>query len=386
MSPTRIQTTAVANFTCLGSACPDTCCQGWGMQVSIETIEKLTRDAPELLGAITSGEAEFVMKRDPVTDQCVKLDNGWCSIHRDYGEAFLGEACRFFPRVTRALGDTLVTSSTLACPETARLMLYTPDGLAATARSEVQVPYTLKNYLPAGLPVADALVIHQTFLDLAGEATCTAEQNMMRLSATARALEMQPFPAWGEALPFYLTMAAGRIPPAEMAAADPFNLLHALRGLAMAGKAPRARLLQVIDAMAQALGARFDPTTGAIALADDAELRAVTLLHHMRLQAPVLAPVLRRYLQAQLSQMLFPFAGFGHGLSDRVTILGVRLATVKLALATLAVDPAPDEVIRVIQTLARFTDHLADPALSMQIYHETGWVREARLRGLLNDA
>ena len=103
--------------------------------------------------------------------------------------------------------------------------------------------------------------------------------------------------------------------------------------------------------------------------------------------APDLQPVLRRFLQAQLSQALFPYAGLGETLSERVVIIGVRLATFKLALAAHALQGAPssEEVVRIAYTLARFLDHLADPALSRAMYRETGWTRDARLRGLLGD-
>jgi hypothetical protein len=93
--------------------------------------------------------------------------------------------------------------------------------------------------------------------------------------------------------------------------------------------------------------------------------------------------MLRRYLQAQLAQALFPFSGFGESLTGRITVIGVRYATLKLALATLGEAPAMDEVVAVVQTLSRFMDHLGDPTLSLQIYQETGWVREPRLRALI---
>jgi hypothetical protein len=107
------------------------------------------------------------------------------------------------------------------------------------------------------------------------------------------------------------------------------------------------------------------------------------MLQHMRAQENELQPLLRGYLSAQLSQALFPFAGFGAEVAERAAIIAVRLATVKLALATLPLAAGEAEVVEVVQTLSRFTDHLADPELSRRIYQETGWVREARLRGLL---
>jgi len=44
-----------------------------------------------------------------------------------------------------------------------------------------------------------------------------------------------------------------------------------------------------------------------------------------------------------------------------------------------------EELVRVIQGLSRFLDHLADPTLSIKIYQEVGWLREARLRSLIGD-
>jgi lysine-N-methylase len=354
------------------------------MQLTQETVTKYERDAPELLDAVTSGEAQFIMKRDPVTDQCVKFDQGWCGIHQSYGDAFLGDACHFFPRITRAVGTTLLTSATLSCPETARLMLYDADGFALGAREEVRTPYSLRNYLPDGMDADAATSIHATFMALAGQEDASAARNLMRVSTVARALELQPVAVWPDAIAMYASMADSRIPAAEMAVVDPFNLIHALHGLIIASPSPRARLMQLVQAMMALLG--IDSIEGgAIRLADNAAQRASVAVAKIRAQEAVLQPVLRRYVQAQLSQALFPFSGFGETLSDRVGIIGVRFATTRLALATLAEKPAPEEVVRVVQTLARFMDHLADPTMSLQVYRETGWLREPRLRALILD-
>jgi len=244
------------------------------MQLSAETVQKFEREAPELLPAVDSGEAEFIMKRDPATDFCVKFDAGWCSIHRDYGPEFLGDACHFYPRVTRALNDTVVTSMALSCPEGARSMLFGDAPFAFTAREEIRTPFTLTNYLSDGN--------------------------------------------------------------------DP-------------------------DAAAQA-----------------------HRLHGWRHVAPAMQPVLTRYLQAQISQALFPYAGLGNSLMERVTVIAIRVATFKMALMAHVVKtgqaPTVDDAVHIAYTLSRFMDHLADATLSMAIYTETGWVREARLRALLGDA
>lgn len=111
----------------------------------------------------------------PATDYCVKFDAGWCAIHRDYGPEFLGDACNFYPRVTRALDDHVFTSIALSCPESARLMLYGEDPFGADPREELRIPFSLRNYLPQGMSADDALALHRKFVEEAGNPAFTAE-------------------------------------------------------------------------------------------------------------------------------------------------------------------------------------------------------------------
>jgi lysine-N-methylase len=384
MNPSRTQTQAVKNFSCLGADCPDTCCQGWGMQVTEQTVVQYQQHAPELLDSIVAEESGFVMRRDASTNACLKLEEGWCGIQRDYGEAFLGDACHFFPRITRSLGPLLVTTAALSCPETARLMLYSEDGLVLEERTEVRTPYSLRDYLPSGMHENDALKIHMFFVAVAGDTSVSAAHNLMRISVVARAIEMQPIAAWGDAVTFYASIADSRIPEPEAKATDLFNLVHSLHGLVIASQPVRLRLMLVIDSMADALGITFN-AAGGISVTKDADYRASRIAAVMYSQAETLQSVLRRWVQAQISQAFFPFSGFGQNLTERITVIGVRYATMRLALATLGESPEEGEVIRIIQTLSRFSDHLADPTLSLQIFTETGWVREPRLRSIIGE-
>jgi hypothetical protein len=355
------------------------------MQLTGETIDKYKSEAPHLLEFVTTGEAEHVMKRDPATDRCVKFEAGWCGIHREYGEAFLGDACHFYPRITRALGETVVTTAALSCPEVARLMLCTEDGLEFAPREEVRVPYSLRNYLPVGLGDAEALSMHAAFMAIAGDHSVPPERALMRISAVAKGLEMQPVTSWPSAVPLYTTLADGRIAAPSAHSADLFNLVHALHGLVAASGRGRPVLTAIIDRMALALGMTF-VAAGGIELAADSAQRAVQLMANSRAQREVVVPIMRRYLAAQISQALFPFSGFGGALSERFAIIGVRFATVKWALATLGLAPAPAEIMATIHVLSRFMDHLADPSLSLAIYRETGWLQEGRLRALVGDS
>src|SRR5687768_14752127 len=138
-------TAFVARFSCLGDKCEDTCCKSWNMQVDDAMVERYRQQAPELLDAVTTGhDGGHIMRRDEKTDYCVKFDNGLCSIHRDYGSDFLGDACHFYPRVTRRLGDKAVMTAALSCPEVARLSLFTDDAFLLGEGLAARLPATLR--------------------------------------------------------------------------------------------------------------------------------------------------------------------------------------------------------------------------------------------------
>lgn len=358
------------------------------MQLTSDTIEKFRNQAPELLDAVTSGEAEFIMKRDPVTDYCVKFDNGLCSIHRDYGPEFLGDACHFYPRVTRSLDEQVVTAIALSCPEAARIMLHGDAPFAFTPRDELRVPFSLRNYIPEGVSPEDALALHALFVHEAGNEQFTAERNALRLMMVVRALELQPQAQWLAAAKFYFTIADSRIPAGEANAADPAHIAQALMGLILASAASnRPKLMEIARGLQAPLGIRIDEATSALHVDLDAPQKTLQLLALWKGMQGTMQPLMRRYLQAQISQAMFPLAGLGGSMHERMLIIAVRFATYKLALIVEAgkVGGTPDmqASVHVAYHLARFLDHLADPTLSLAIYSECGWTRDARLAALL---
>lgn len=383
-----LQAKFLESFECLGDACEDTCCKGWGMQVDSQTVERYREQAPELLDAVTTGEAEHIMRRDPETDYCVKFDQGWCGIHRDRGTDFLGDACHFFPRVTRQLGDVSLQTASLSCPEVVRLVTSSEDPFAFSDIEASRVPNSLADYLPEGVSYGEALTTHRVFLDALDQEHLPAERFLARLQVTAQSLQVIDVASWPMAAGFYLGHADGRLQEVEFQAADQFNLLHALVGLIGASKKTnRPRLQRVLDAMTNALGVTFD-AQGAIHLSEDSGAKLSQVLTEWESHEAGWRPFFRRWVQAQLSVACFPFAGFGYTLEDRATILAVRFATLKLAMmcwhAVHGVVNKEDAVL-IVQSLARFLDHLADPSLSLAIYKETGWVKNSRLRALLCD-
>lgn len=390
--PAALQRTwIVSRFACLGERCVDTCCRNWSMQVDEATLARYRAESPELLGAVEYDEtAKTSVMRRGADGYCVRLQAGQCSVHASKGETFLGDACHFYPRVTRALGErNVIMTATPSCPEIARLILEEAQPLVHEPAMADRLPQSLTSYLPEGLSPDQALAVHQAFLDAAGDTEASAERIHARIRTVSASLDLIDPKDWPGAAPFYLRSAEMRLVDPNPVTEDPFNLLLALVGLIVASKRPMSeRLALTVAQMEQALSVSIDRATLQIHTTEES-LRALgTMRRAWSLHAPRHADHLRRWLAAQLSINLYPFAGLGGSLAEKATLIGVRLATFKLGLMAVCAaqgeGPLPqDEVVRVMQSLSRFLDHLGDPAFSLQIYGETGWTDEARMRGLL---
>src|SRR5208282_1770811 len=58
---------------------------------------------------------------------CPFLAEGWCSIQKKLGEAFLPMTCATYPRLVNVVDDVMQRSLDLSCPEAARIVLLDPD-------------------------------------------------------------------------------------------------------------------------------------------------------------------------------------------------------------------------------------------------------------------
>lgn len=387
-----LQTNFLTKFTCLGAECEDTCCRGWGMQLDTGTREKYQKEAPELLDAVTTGEAEWIMKRDPETDYCVKFTNGLCGIQKERGSGFLGDACHFYPRITRTLGDASIMTAALSCPEIVRLVLEEEDPFALVPAATDRLPYSLKTYGEASLSPADMQELVQLFIRMALDEAYTPERSLARIFTLSRALEAHSPQQWPALIGQYSPLLDILLPPVTSHFADNYRLVNMLVALEHAApKSNRQRLYDTISSMETALGIRINRTSMQIEdVASGSFSRHAALEAQWQKQAQqVMAPVLRRWIAAQLSMACFPFAGLGDTLAQRCTLLAVRFATTRLALMSHmdgnGAVPDSATTVRIIQSLSRFLDHLADPTLSLQGYEEAGWADPSRMRGLIGD-
>lgn len=213
------------------------------------------------------------------------------------------------------------------------------------------------------------------------------ERAVSRLLTIAISLDTVAPETWADGINVLINTADMRLQAPQTKPADAYLLVQCLAGLLHAAKkTARPRLDATMQQMFDALHITLDPATLDV-MQDPKHLDAAQNLHEKPQNQ--LQPILRRWLAAQFTMMSYPFAGLGETMLERTQLLAVRFATTKLALLA-HMDEAgnlPDDAttIRVIQSLSRFLDHLADPELSFRLYEQAGWLTESRLRGLVGD-
>ncbi len=120
-----------AQFRCIASACPDSCCKEWEVQVDPASAS-CYRSLPGPLGdrlrevlRTEDGEAYLTI----IDGRCpMWRTDGLCRIQAELGEEALCKTCREFPRLTHDYGDFVELGLELSCPEAARFILNAQSG------------------------------------------------------------------------------------------------------------------------------------------------------------------------------------------------------------------------------------------------------------------
>lgn len=115
-------------FKCIGSDCPSTCCEGWGIVIDDEMYEDYKSVKGDFGKRLKSniiidedGDRVFTLKGD---NTCSFLnENKLCDIYTEIGEEYLCYTCKQYPRYTEEFGNLKEIGISLSCPEAARIML-----------------------------------------------------------------------------------------------------------------------------------------------------------------------------------------------------------------------------------------------------------------------
>lgn len=164
-------------FHCIASACPDSCCKEWEVDVD-DAAATFYRNLNSPLG-----ERLCQVLRDTEGGTVMTIENGrcpmWqqdglCRIQAELGHDALCQVCREFPRLRHDFGDFVELGLELSCPEAARLILskshtlnteIVPGGEAPEYEAEImeillESRKTVQNFLDTtSLPPNQALAV-----------------------------------------------------------------------------------------------------------------------------------------------------------------------------------------------------------------------------------
>ncbi|MCU6792940.1 flagellin lysine-N-methylase [Paenibacillus sp. WQ 127069] len=127
-------------FNCIGTACEDTCCVGWRVEVDKPTYKKYNQlvnsDLKLLLdkhvkrNRSNPSDSKYAKIKLASGGACPMLtEERLCKIQGQLGETYLSDVCATYPRVTNIVNNIMEKSATMSCPEAARLALLNPEGI-----------------------------------------------------------------------------------------------------------------------------------------------------------------------------------------------------------------------------------------------------------------
>lgn len=114
------------SFKCKADKCVDSCCSaGWQIQVDNNSIAKYCNLKNDFFADInnyiqTDNKIKNFKKQN---GKCIFLNKGLCSLVEKYGDKYLCDVCRDYPRFYNFVADVNLKGLSLDCEEVANLIL-----------------------------------------------------------------------------------------------------------------------------------------------------------------------------------------------------------------------------------------------------------------------
>ncbi len=130
----------LADFTCSGKDCEDSCCIQWRIYLDQQTFEHYQTISDPGLQSVISSNVELIevnrtaahYGRINLTEErkCPFLTaDNLCSLQCKLGTGALSQTCLTYPRVFNSVAGVLEGSAAISCPEVARKVLLCTEGI-----------------------------------------------------------------------------------------------------------------------------------------------------------------------------------------------------------------------------------------------------------------
>lgn len=152
------------NFKCIGTACEDSCCIGWRVDIDEKTYKKYQKVKDEELiplldknvtrnRAANHGEKNYAKVKLLNNSKCPFLNEKMlCKIQLNIGEGYLSEVCTTYPRISNKINGRMERTATMSCPEAVRFALLNKDIMEF---DEIEEEYSVKNFVKMNIDTKD---------------------------------------------------------------------------------------------------------------------------------------------------------------------------------------------------------------------------------------
>jgi hypothetical protein len=256
--------------------------------------------------------------------------------------------------------------------------------------TSTRLPYTVKDYAQAEFNNDQALIIHHHIIEYISNANFSASQILSHLASLARSLDNIKKESWPEAIDFLLSTASSRLIPSHKNQNDIYNLINALIIILKSTKLNYPRLNTILGSIENSLNIKIDQENLLIIKDSINSSGYEQLTKKINVEATAdLEIIMKKYLQAQISNTLFPFSGIGVNLNQKILFIAIKFATIRLAILCHISSggdlPEENILIQIIQAISRVYDHITDPKLLLIICQDFGWVSESRLLAVIEE-
>jgi hypothetical protein len=138
----------VADFSCVGGACREHCCQGWTISFDKSSVNRYQNSKNAAIRHTAKTAIKVTKKQyenwgevifHTESKSCPFMDaEKLCAIHGSLGAEALSPTCSTFPRASRIYKNDVEKSLNLSCPEVTRLLLSDRESMALMESTHVQ--------------------------------------------------------------------------------------------------------------------------------------------------------------------------------------------------------------------------------------------------------
>lgn len=377
-----LQFNALAQFKCMAEKCPDDCCNGWRVSLDEKTKRLYEEKAPELLDSVVEDDKGPKILTNFNHTACSQFVDKLCAIQKKYGEEYLPDTCAFYPRTVRAVGDTLLVSATMSCPEIARLAIELDNPFDLVEKDLKRMPESIVNFKMDGESKDDVFYVMKRFLKETERKDITAQDVMMNILVASQMLDKFQAEYWRKVVDNVFAMASyAYIKPTEERVSK-FQLMKYLAEVKTRRPARWLRLFHDIEGLFRV---KLNQDTLEHEVFWDKE-KQERYYNNPKSQEKI-DHIVKRYIAGEMARNIFPYAGTnGTYAFEKAMVIAVHSVLARLALISILDEngncPAQEELIRVAQTVARGLNHVA-PDL-VEFYSGKGLQDLGKLHQMLN--